>query len=392
MEGRRLYVKHKSYSLDFFEHSGQKGMHWYVRRWQNEDGSLTPEGRIHYGVGPARGESVPKKYVGSDGSLNIRGRIHYRTLHKNASLSDEELKEQTKRLQAEKNLEDLRNATSTAYRLGNRLSSAAEDAIVSASKKGLEKLIGVYVNKGVSKLLGEKTDPPEAVKQAMEKLKNITVKDLQAQNAFDKQQEEMIKRRNGGKIPKDFEYRLIPEEESNKKPSESKPEDKTEKKSEEKPKEQKTEKKPAEKSKEEPIENKSKEKPKKEKTEEKSQEQKTEVQKEEVPDPTWTHRKINLPPDPTWNHRRVSSSDPTWNHRRIKIGPDPTWNHRKVNANDISNETKGRTIKIDASKGGTKVENVEASRFKALKSSGYTLEQIANMTGRSISTIEKYLK
>lgn len=35
-------------------HYGTKGMHWYERNYQNHDGSLTPEGRIHYGVGPAR--------------------------------------------------------------------------------------------------------------------------------------------------------------------------------------------------------------------------------------------------------------------------------------------------------------------------------------------------
>ena len=32
-------------------HHGVKGQKWYVRRWQNEDGSLTPAGRIHYGYG-----------------------------------------------------------------------------------------------------------------------------------------------------------------------------------------------------------------------------------------------------------------------------------------------------------------------------------------------------
>lgn len=29
-------------------HSGIKGMHWGIRRWQNKDGSLTPEGKIRY--------------------------------------------------------------------------------------------------------------------------------------------------------------------------------------------------------------------------------------------------------------------------------------------------------------------------------------------------------
>lgn len=32
-------------------HHGIQGQKWGIRRWQNEDGSLTPAGRIHYGYG-----------------------------------------------------------------------------------------------------------------------------------------------------------------------------------------------------------------------------------------------------------------------------------------------------------------------------------------------------
>lgn len=35
-------------------HYQVKGAKWGVRRWQYPDGSLTPEGRVHYGIGPAR--------------------------------------------------------------------------------------------------------------------------------------------------------------------------------------------------------------------------------------------------------------------------------------------------------------------------------------------------
>lgn len=35
-------------------HEGVKGQRWGLRRYQNEDGSLTSLGRVHYGVGPAR--------------------------------------------------------------------------------------------------------------------------------------------------------------------------------------------------------------------------------------------------------------------------------------------------------------------------------------------------
>lgn len=43
-------------------HFGIKGQRWGERRYQNEDGSYTPEGRIHYGIGS-------EKQHGSFGSL-----------------------------------------------------------------------------------------------------------------------------------------------------------------------------------------------------------------------------------------------------------------------------------------------------------------------------------
>lgn len=43
------------------EHSGVKGQKWGVRRWQNEDGTLTPEGRIHYGLKPQYANMTEKE-------------------------------------------------------------------------------------------------------------------------------------------------------------------------------------------------------------------------------------------------------------------------------------------------------------------------------------------
>lgn len=39
---------------DYLEHYGVKGQQRGKRRYQNEDGSLTAEGRDHYGVGDPR--------------------------------------------------------------------------------------------------------------------------------------------------------------------------------------------------------------------------------------------------------------------------------------------------------------------------------------------------
>lgn len=46
-------------------------MHWGERRYQNEDGSLTPLGREHYGVGKAREESYNDDFTGPWPERNI---------------------------------------------------------------------------------------------------------------------------------------------------------------------------------------------------------------------------------------------------------------------------------------------------------------------------------
>lgn len=46
---------------DFLMHYGVKGQQWGNRRWQNEDGTLTPDGRIHYGLKPQYANMTEKE-------------------------------------------------------------------------------------------------------------------------------------------------------------------------------------------------------------------------------------------------------------------------------------------------------------------------------------------
>lgn len=49
-----METENQKLDTTFLKHYGTLGMKWGERRYQNKDGSLTPEGRRHWGIGPPR--------------------------------------------------------------------------------------------------------------------------------------------------------------------------------------------------------------------------------------------------------------------------------------------------------------------------------------------------
>lgn len=91
--------------VTYLAHHGVKGQKHGVRQWQNKDGSLTPAGRIHYGVGAARSavgsaaKSVGK--VTKKAATAVRKKVAPTNFELNAQIKKEQSKILNKQKRAE---------------------------------------------------------------------------------------------------------------------------------------------------------------------------------------------------------------------------------------------------------------------------------------------------
>ena len=170
------FINHTEFENEL-KHWGILGMKWGIRNYQNPDGSLTPLGRIRYGVGPK------KDITGNVMGANDAG-----------SLSDEELRRMTKRYQQQADYYNARNnyiyqekrfkentapppkkASAVGRFIGNVFGRPIENMMQKNSEffltflgyKGMEQMFGPEIAaQYMSSVSGMKMEPKDPVKKA----------------------------------------------------------------------------------------------------------------------------------------------------------------------------------------------------------------------------------
>lgn len=133
-------------------HHGVKGMKWYQRRYQNEDGTLTALGKIHYG---AKGVAKKTASAASGAVKKVVSHKVQKIKRKHPwMMSDAELEADSKRLQKEAAYKDLqkkaKGETATSKFLkntGNVAYETAKNFGISFGKTMGEKLVGKILDK-----------------------------------------------------------------------------------------------------------------------------------------------------------------------------------------------------------------------------------------------------
>lgn len=218
------YVAGLPYSDELY-HSGTKGQKWGLRRYQNPDGSLTPLGRIHYGIGKARERHALEKRakeidkhperMTDEERKEILEQSKRERLNKQAmkevndayevrrkgfkkdpsSLTKNEINEQIERMRLEKQYKDaLKELESKS--LKGKMKDLAEDMIKSSLKTAAQK-IGENVGQKIGMKIGDNlTLTPDEIESRTAKMQSDLY--INKKSAFKQKEEydELAKRNN----------------------------------------------------------------------------------------------------------------------------------------------------------------------------------------------------
>ena len=179
-----VVIRNNQESQDELCHHGTKGMKWGVRRFQNKDGSLTPEGQKRRSLGQkfhdykvnkkrkaalekARATKEANKKAAEEEKIKAEKRAKDLAAGKISAkkMTDAELADSLRRKQNEKMYNDAVLATSTGKRFVNKVWN---DGVVPGISEGVRNTVNKFIQKTASDLFGLDAKPE---KSAYEKLK-----------------------------------------------------------------------------------------------------------------------------------------------------------------------------------------------------------------------------
>lgn len=158
-------------------HSGVKNQKWGQRRYQNEDGSLTPEGRIHYGVGQPRDKKSnvtifkrkkkvkkekpvkEEKKKSKDLEKQLKEDTDKKLREDIKSLSNDEIRSRMDRIKLEQDYYNMLNGGNKKVDSGKEKTKSFKNKLLDEVTTGLAKGVGasaqVVAQKYLTKKLGD---------------------------------------------------------------------------------------------------------------------------------------------------------------------------------------------------------------------------------------------